>query len=90
MKATRIKFDKAVRRVERGEGSPSDYRRAGVDMPQPIARMADCPEHGLHGEREACFDCGREVDHPIYVALRWVLIVLVVTAALAFAAGWLA
>jgi hypothetical protein len=58
-------------------------RRERLGLEHPVARMAECDEHGLHGERETCFDCERPVRRPIYVR-AWVCAVLV---ALAFVAG---
>ena len=27
-----------------------------------VALIACCPEHGLHGQRDRCFECGRPVE----------------------------
>lgn len=32
-----------------------------------VVYFANCPEHGLHGERDECFVCGKPVDHVAYV-----------------------
>lgn len=32
-----------------------------------VAYIANCPEHGLHGERDDCFVCGKEVQHTVFV-----------------------
>lgn len=35
-----------------------------------FARIADCPDHGLHGERERCNTCGAKVSRPLYISAR--------------------
>lgn len=34
-----------------------------------IVHIARCPQHGLHGERDTCFECGRAVDQVPMVEL---------------------
>jgi hypothetical protein len=36
----------------------------------PIVYVARCPEHGLHGCRDSCFDCGGPVEQVPMVELR--------------------
>lgn len=82
--------DRKLRAKERDlglePGSLGTWTPRGV---QPVARMADCPEHGLHGERDRCFNCDEQVRRPVYVALRWLVPAALVALALAFLLGYL-
>lgn len=43
-----------------------------------VVTIARCPEHGLHGERDACFVCGGPVEQVPMVpvtAREWVMLV---------------
>lgn len=38
-----------------------------------VVKVARCPEHGLHGQRETCFDCGGPVEQVEMVPFEEVL-----------------
>lgn len=74
--AVRIKMEKAERR--------------GEEWPRPAARIAECPEHGLHGERLACFECQQPVRRPLYLHATTCAALIAGSSAVAFLLGvWL-
>lgn len=78
---------KAERRLRYEGIEPTNPRlREEFDLPplddahdrvgrRPVARIAECPTHGLHGERERCFECAAPVRRPVFVA-GWVSVVV--------------
>lgn len=49
----------------------SCYSTSVHAIPQAIGAVfiARCPDHGLHGQRDECFDCNQPVDQIPYVPL---------------------
>lgn len=57
-----------------------------------VHEIAYCSEHGLHGERDDCFECGRWVEQVPMVWYGWMHVALVLGAVSGllggFAIGW--
>lgn len=47
---------------DKGDLSGETSGRVAASGPASIVRIARCPEHGLHGERQDCFVCGKPVE----------------------------